>query len=151
MKKNRFFIVLLVSLVSFGLVASPVWAGNVQRNRWEGVAIGAGAVILGKVLLDHLQHPGYDNRVYHHQPPPPKYKRHKLHRPKHKYYPRARRSGHWEIRKVWVPPVYKEIWNPAHYGRRGHWVRGKWIEIEKRPGYWKKERVWVAHRRHHPH
>jgi hypothetical protein len=145
MKKNRFFIVLLVGLVSFGLVASPVWAGNVQRNRWEGVAIGAGAVILGKVLWDHFHYPRHAYDGYHHRP---YYPSHKLHPPKHKYYPRAKRSGHWEIRKVWVPPVYEKVWNPGHYNRRGCWVPGKWIEIEKRPGYWDKERVWVAHRHH---
>jgi len=34
-------------------------------------------------------------------------------------------------RKIWVPPVYIKVWNPAHYNRKGRWVPGRWIEIER--------------------
>ena len=50
--KNRNLFMLIVSIViSVGIIASPVWAGNVQRNRWEGLAIGVGAAILGKDIV----------------------------------------------------------------------------------------------------
>jgi hypothetical protein len=68
------------------------------------------------------------------------------HRQDHHVYKKKghRHRGHWEVRKVWVPPSTEKVWNPGHYNRRGHWVRGQWIEIERRRGYWKKEKVWVA-------
>ena len=140
--KNRILFPLTVSIaVSIGIIASPVGAGNVQRNRWEGLAIGIGAAILGKVIFDHVQQQRRSSgAVYgHHRYPEPH------------YGPPHRHSGHWEIRKVWVPPVYKRVWNPGHYNRKGRWVSGKWIKIEKQPGYWKKERIWISERFHAPY
>jgi hypothetical protein len=34
-------------------------------------------------------------------------------------------------RRIWVPPVYNKVWNPAHYNRKGRWVPGRRIEIER--------------------
>ena len=137
--KNRSLFMLIVSIViSIGIIASPVWAGNVQRNRWEGVAIGIGAAILGKVIFDHVQQ---------HRPPSRMvYGKHRY--PEPDYYPRPKPFGHWETRRVWVSPVYKRVWNPGHYNRRGRWVSGRWIKIEKQHGYWKEERIWVSERPH---
>ncbi|THB74980.1 MAG: hypothetical protein D3926_20870 [Desulfobacteraceae bacterium] len=58
-----------------------------------------------------------------------------------------RRRGHWEIRRIWVPPVYKEKWVEGHYShRKGRWVRGHWKRKMIRDGYYKKEKVWVSRR-----
>ena len=45
MKIRSFLIVLIAVLVSVCIGAGPAWAGNVQRNRWEGLAIGIGEVM----------------------------------------------------------------------------------------------------------
>lgn len=132
--------VLVSVLLCCLLVVSSAWAGNVQRNRWEGVAIGLGAAIIGSALFSNHHHYPPARRyysppeVYHHYPPASG------------YYAPSNDCGYWEIRKVWVPPTYKRIWNPAHYNRRGEWVSGQWIEVEERPGYWEEKRVWVSRR-----
>ena len=143
MKKRSLLIVSMAVLVSVCIGAGPAWAGNVQRNRWEGVAIGLGAAVLGGILFNHYQSSRQTPDVYDH---PPVYRERGYRRP-------ARYSGHWETRKVWVPPRYKKVWNPGHYSRKGRWVAGRWIKIEKRPGYWKRKRIWVSdndyRHRHH--
>ena len=109
-KKNLFIILALIFCLSS---VNSAWAGNVQRNRWEGVAIGIGAAILGYTLYQysvpaqpkvnqHYQTPtNYDNRY------------------------RQKPSGHWETRKVWVQPTYESVWSPGHYNHSyGRGVRG---------------------------
>jgi hypothetical protein len=141
MRKKSLFVISIAVFVSISIAVSSAWAGNVQRNRWEGVAIGVGAAILGKVIWDQYQGSRHPEVIVHHAP---RYK------PKpHKYHRPRKARGHWEIRKEWVEPVYKRLWNPGHYDRKGRWVPGRWIEIEKEPGYWIKKRVWVADH-HHP-
>ncbi len=139
-KKGVFIGVILATLCCFFAVNSA-WAGNVQRNRWEGVAIGIGAAILGSALFNHHRNaqPPPPAVVYHHPAPPPWPKAY-YHTP---HYPRHER---WEIRKIWVPPTYKRVWNPAHYTQDGQWVIGAWIEIVDRPGYWREECVRASRR-----
>jgi hypothetical protein len=134
MKIKNLIIILLTMVFSLSLIAPSVWAGSTQRHRWEGVAIGLGAAIVGSALLS--------NRVYSYPAPTVVYRHPGP--PRHGYYPPPRRRGHWEFRKVWVPPTYEEVWNPGHYDINGQWVPGRWIEIEKEPGYWTKEKVWVS-------
>jgi len=141
MKKNSLLILSIVTVVFVSIAANSAWAGNVQRNRWEGVAIGVGAVVLGKVLWDQYTHPRPEPAVVYPEP--------QRRRPRNHYRPRP--SGHWEIRRVWVPMKHKKVWNPGHYGRRGRWVPGKWIKIKKKDGHWKEERVWVAENHHRPY
>lgn len=141
--KKTLFIILVTVTFGFCLAAPSARAGNVQRNRWEGVAIGIGAAMLGHVLYkNHVQeHPARE--VVYVNPRPQR----------HKFRPPRKARGHWEVRKTWVLPAYESVWNPGHYSRRGRWVEGQWIEIEKAPGYWTEERVWVSkkyrHRKRH--
>ena len=140
---KKIFVSLLMTACLLAFVSAPAAAGDKQRHRWEGVAIGVGAALLGHAILDDYRDRdrGWDRscrpervRVYKHDgchPPAP--------------MPRYSR-GHWEMRKVWVPPVHERVWNPGHYNRRGNWVSGRWITIEKESGYWSKERVWVSRR-----
>jgi len=135
MEKKNLFIILTTLILCLSLMKPAAWAGNVQRNRWEGVAIGIGAAILGSALINHYRYSvPAQSAIYQHHPPTPHYD--------NRY--RQKPSGHWEVRKVWVPPTYKRIWNPGHYKRHGRWVPGQWMNIEKKPGYWTKERVWVS-------
>lgn len=114
------------------IAARPVdsWAGSPQSHRWEGVAIGVGAAIIGSALIkacQNSQQAAYDpypvSARPHRRPPVP--------------------SGYWESRPVWVPPIYEKRWNPGHYNRHGRWVQGRWIQIETEPGYWTEQKVWV--------
>jgi hypothetical protein len=128
---------LLVGAAVLMFAANPAFAGDEARHRWQGVAIGVGAAILGSAILNEVMDRDCSPapvRVYRHdgccRPSPP---------------PRCSR-GHWEVRKVWVPPVCERVWNPGHYDRNCRWVPGRWITVEKSPGYWAKKRVWVARR-----
>ena len=134
MKKRSFLIVLIAVSVSVCIGAGPAWAGNVQRNRWEGLAIGIGAAVLGGMLFNHYQS---SRQTPHVSARPPVYREREYRRPE-------RPSGHWETRRVWVAPKYKKVWNPGHYDHSGRWVPGRWIKIEKQSGYWKQERIWVS-------
>ena len=53
MNKKRLTKILISAALSLLFAANTSWAGNVQRNRWEGVAIGIGAAILGNALINH--------------------------------------------------------------------------------------------------
>lgn len=138
MKKKHFISIVLIATFGLSLVAPSVWAGNVQRNRWEGVAIGIGAALLGSALFNHHMNRSGEREVVYRPPPPHRHRDNFRHRP----------SGHWEIRKKWIPPDYERVWNPGHYNPNGRWVSGHWIEIEKEPGYWAEERIWVSRKRH---
>lgn len=138
MKKRDLSILLITALLCVSFLIPSAWAGSKQKHRWEGVAIGIGATILGCALFKQY----HDDTYYsHHKPavvpapayrhPPPRYSRHR---------------GDWEMRKEWVPPTHKRVWNPGHYNRRGEWVAGQWLEIVDRPGYWTEVRVWVSRR-----
>ena len=83
MKKNSLLILSIVTVVFVSIAANSAWAGNVQRNRWEGVAIGVGAAVLGKVLWDQYRHPRPEPVVVYSEP--------QRRRPRHHYRPRPRR------------------------------------------------------------
>jgi hypothetical protein len=127
MKTKNLFILILATVFFFSFISSPAWAGSRQQYRWEGVAIGIGAAILGNAILNDIYSRPRTEPVYSYSPPP-------------------RPSGHWEMRSIWVPGTEKRVWNPAHYSHQGRWVRGTWIMVVDSPGYWTKERVWIARR-----
>ena len=131
MKPDKICIALVSAGILLTFLTVPAWAGSPQQHRWEGVAIGIGAVVVGSAILHSLNHPGYQPQPVYHRPSPPRSPYHR---------------GSWQKQRVWVEPTYKKIWNPGHYNRRGRWVRGHWIRIENRPGYWKEQRVWISRR-----
>ena len=52
--ENRIrWIIPVVAIAVLTLAATPSWAGSKQQHRWEGVAIGIGAAILGSALIHH--------------------------------------------------------------------------------------------------
>ena len=125
MKKKNLFVVVFITILCVTFLTSSAWAGKKHRHRWEGIAIGVGAVMLGHALFKHHPH-----RHFHPAPPPPRFR------------------GHREVRRVWIPPTYERVWNPGHYNHEGRWIPGQWIEVVKEPGYWGEKRVWVG-RPHH--
>ena len=132
MKTKNLLVVLLIPILLTAFMSTPTWAGNLQRNRWEGFAIGVGAAILGNALL----------KSFRHSDPAPPYTRHD--RPID-YAPHpVKHRGHWVVRKVWVPPKFEEAWNPEHYNRHGQWFPGQWITIKRATGYWIQKRIWVS-------
>lgn len=147
---KKIFVALIVAVVSLSLSVPSAWAGSKQRRRWEGVAIGLGAAILGHAIIkDSQRHRAVDRRGYYapscrtresarpvYNPPPPAYND----------PPRRHRRGHWEMRRIWVPPTYKEVWNPGHYSHKRKWVPGKWIKIIDQEGHWVEKEVWVGRR-----
>ncbi|MFC1532058.1 hypothetical protein ACFL7M_01650 [Thermodesulfobacteriota bacterium] len=135
MKKNTLLILISVPILSLMLLVNPVFAGNTQRHRWEGVAIGIGAAILGSTVYHYSKHHSNHRPVTHHGTV-------RDHSPRRHH----RHWGHWEVRKERVPPTYKRVWNPGHYNRRGEWISGHWIEIMDKPGCWTEKRVWVTRR-----
>lgn len=66
MKTRNGLIITVTAVVSICLASTSAWAGSVQQHRWEGVAIGVGAVILGSALINHHGH-------YHHAVAPVRY------------------------------------------------------------------------------
>ena len=138
MKTKTLFISLITALFAISLATPLALAGSKQRHRWEGVAIGVGAAILGHAIYQTHKAGQQPQVVYH--LPEPTYRRD--HGPRH-------RHGHWEWQKTWVPPIYERVWNPGLYNRKGHWVAGHWMMLETSDGYWTRERVWVAGHRGH--
>lgn len=140
MKTTSIFAVIIATLLLFSFLPSPAMAGSPQKHRWEGVAIGIGAAILGNALLNNCYERPYAEPAYSRPAPRKSYGNWESRPAPRKSY------GHWEKRKVWVPATHKKVWNPAHYNPRGKWVPGKWIRVADQPGYWTKERVWIARR-----
>ncbi len=131
MKKTRIIAMGIIAILGLALIAPSANAGSRhRRNRHmlQGAAIGIGALMIGKALHDHARRPPLEARLPYHryEPPPPAY------------------HGHWEVRQVWVPPTYRQVWNPGHYNQRNRWIPGRYIEMVDRPGYWDEKRVWVA-------
>jgi len=143
MKSKKRFVIIAVVVTSIALVTAPAFAGSKQQHRWEGVAIGVGAAILGHAIYQAHKDVSQPRVVYVEPEPAPRY-----HHPRPKH-----RRGHWEWQKTWVAPSYEKVWNPGHYDRKGRWVPGHWIEVKTSDGYWTKERVWIAgnglHSRHY--
>ncbi len=134
MKIIKLITIAILTLFCISATATASWAGSRQQHRWEGVAIGLGAAILGHAIYQNHQRPAPEPDVVYRERRPGRY-----------YHGKHYRSGHWKYKKVWRPPVYERVWNPGHYVPNGRWIPGRWIEIKKSDGHWVKEKVWIAH------
>jgi len=137
MEKKSLFILVLIAIFTFVFLTPQAQAGPEERYRWEGIAIGVGAAIIGSAILNNHYQSNHSKYIAYHKPA--KVKHHTLQR----YRPSP---GHWEIQKEWVSPTYKRVWNPGHYSRNGEWIAGQWIEIVDQSGYWVEKKVWVRYR-----
>lgn len=135
MKNKKQVTITILAIVTVFAFTTPTLAGSPQQHRWEGVAIGIGAVVLGKALFDANHHPHTPRAPQHVVASYTHYDREPVYEP----------AGHWEMRKHWIPPVFKKVWNPGHYNRHGHWVPGHWLQVEVESGYWVKRKEWVPH------
>jgi hypothetical protein len=62
------------------------------------------------------------------------------------YHDRNRlRNGHWQIKKIWVPPKRHRIWKPGYSNSIGHRVPGRWIITKIERGHLAEKRVWIPH------
>ena len=145
MHTKKLITILIVILTAVSLSSSFALAGSKQRHRWEGVAIGVGAAILGHAIYQAHKQPPQKAVVY--ERTGPVYDRDD--RRHHDRYDQRHRGGHWEWQSIWVPPTKERVWNPGHYDRHGRWVKGHWMEVITKEGCWTRERVWVAHHRRH--
>jgi hypothetical protein len=136
MEKKSLFILVLIAVFTLVFLTPQAQAGPEERYRWEGIAIGVGAAIIGSAILNNYYQSQHHEYVVYHKPA-------RVERPVHMYRPTP---GHWEIQKEWVPPTYKRVWNPGHYDRYGEWIEGHWLKIVDQPGYWVEKKVWVRYR-----
>ena len=120
---------LFIAILSIFILISPALAGSKQRHRWEGVAIGIGAAILGSAILGRS---GYSH-------PAPVYTR----RPPRPCRTVSRTPGHWESKKVWIPGRCERIWRGGHYDNYGRWYPGYWEE-HRTSGFFMEKQVWVT-------
>lgn len=136
MKKITKYSIVIVSLLGLMMIASSAGAEagryghHHQRHHYDSVS-GSPSHPIDKRPSDRCRYRPPVARVPFHRcqpsPPPP--------------------AGYWELRRVWVPATYRQVWNPAHYNERGHWVSGRYIEIVDQPGHWEKQRIWVCNDR----
>ena len=101
MKLKKLFIGLTIAVFTIALVSSTAMAGSKQRHRWEGVAIGVGAAILGHAIYQSHKADHYPQTVYVEPNPPQRYN----HEPRH-------RHGHWNGRR----PGWRQL--TKKYGTR---------------------------------
>ena len=155
----------LIAIITAVLLISgfaTVTSAHADRKTIEGFVLGTGVAILGAAILHEMNRdtgagsssgsyaytghipprynpPGYNKHYNRHYTPPKRYKKAKHYR----RYAERNPRGHWEVRKVWIAPVYEEKWNPGHYNRRGEWVSGRYQKFMIQEGYWSEKKVWV--------
>ena len=131
MKKRSIALLFIVSALALILASNSAFARGAHHERWKGIAIGIGVAILANAIINHNNY--YTDRESERCSASA-------------YIPERNESyyqGHWEVRDEWTPPIYRKVWNPAHYNARGEWVEGAWIQIVDKPGCWIEKRVWV--------
>ncbi|RTZ98515.1 MAG: hypothetical protein DSY90_04205 [Deltaproteobacteria bacterium] len=132
MKKKKLFSIIIVTALSLALIVPAASAGSRHRRHRDmlrGAAIGIGAFMIGSAIHNRIHRRAAAHLPYYrYEPPPP------------------RQCGHWETRRVWVPPTYRRVWNPGHYDHRNCWIPGSYIDIVDRDGYWDEQQTWKASR-----
>ncbi len=122
MKMTKKLIIAVAAVLSLGLISTSVWAGSKQQHRWEGVAIGVGAAIIGSALINHHAY------GYHSGPPVAfsfNYRENHRHPSRHRGYWKPHRGGH---------DNHWRSYDRGHRGRihrsdgdvHGHRYHGKW-------------------------
>lgn len=129
MSGKRIIGIILFGFLAIAFTAPASWAGTPAQHRLEGVAIGIGALILTKAIIDHHRH-----EVAAVTPA--------IHRHGHQD-PRRASAGYWKVQKKWTPATYKRVWNPSHLTRHGRKIPGHWIKVEAEPAHWSKQRIWA--------
>lgn len=122
MKTRNGWVITIIAIVSLGWAFTSAWAGSASQHRWEGVAMGAGAVIVGSALVQsmacgpHGGHPvavSFNYRHVHRHPP--------HYRGNWKRYHRGHRNPGPDYDRG---PQYRRPsrkWNTSGTGHRRHW------------------------------
>jgi hypothetical protein len=142
MRPRNLFIIVVAGVLLTSLLSQPVWAKSPQRYRWEGVAIGLGAALLGSAILHDSRNSRYA-RNYSRPQHQPRYNRHyqkPRHRPRHYKRYGYRPCDYYDYERFWVPPVYNHFWRPGRYDPYERGVRGRWKKRMNRPGHWEERR-----------
>ena len=123
MKITKKLFIAVAVVLSLVLTSTSVWAGPKQQHRWEGVAIGVGAAIVGSALINHHA------TGYHSGPPVAfsfNYREYRRHPPRHHGYRKPNRGGHYNQ------------WRPYN---RGQQYKGKRhhgdVHGNRHPGKWR--------------
>ncbi len=140
---KKLLTITLLTVFLIGISGPAAWAGAKQRYRWEGVAIGVGASILGHALIHE---PHHYNRPYRGGGAVilrGDRDRCNYSERRHQRRPFAKPDRrHFKTRRIWVSPVYEKVWNPGHYDVDQRWVPGRWIQVIREPGHWVEKRKW---------
>ncbi|MBC2712770.1 MAG: hypothetical protein HGJ94_17805 [Desulfosarcina sp.] len=105
MKTKKLLISLIMVVFGITLVSSSAMAGSKQRHRWEGVAIGVGAAILGNAIYQAHRAEQRPQVVYVEPEPTCRYRRHynrKGHWVPGHWIEVKTEDGHWTQERVWV-------------------------------------------------
>jgi hypothetical protein len=70
MKNKKLSMVMVTTTLCVCFLVTSAWAGPKQRYRWEGVAIGVGAAILGNALVNAFYYPGPSPAPVYYSAPP---------------------------------------------------------------------------------
>jgi len=56
MKMKKIVLSAITVIIAGSFITTSAWAGSRQRHRWEGVAIGVGAAIVGSAIVTSVTH-----------------------------------------------------------------------------------------------
>lgn len=134
MKTTKRLIIAVTAVLSFFLISTSVWAGSKQQHRWEGVAIGVGAAIVGSALINHNTYSYHGGPPvafsYHYREP---YRNHRGYSLRHRGHRKPYYGGHHNYRRF----------NDRGHDSRGH--RQHWNTNGNR----RHEGNWKSHSRGH--
>lgn len=130
MKFTKSLIITVTTVLGFGLISTSVWAGSKQQHRWEGVAIGVGAAIVGSALIHHHAY------GFHSGPPVAfSFKYRETHRQpsRHHGYRKSYRGGHGH-QSNWRPHSrgHQYSGHRRHGDAHGYRQNGKWQSNDRR-------------------
>jgi hypothetical protein len=52
MKTKKILLAAITIIMGISFITTSTWAGSKQRHRWEGVAIGVGAAVVGSAIIN---------------------------------------------------------------------------------------------------
>ena len=112
MKKKNLIIIIIASVFMLIFVQPSAWAESPRQYRWDGAAIGVGAVMAGSVLLNNCLYARPPARVSYWYVRPSH----------HRYYPPLRHLRYWEIQNRRARNRGCKAWHHGHYHHYRRWV-----------------------------
>lgn len=124
-------------------------SAHADRKTVEGFILGTGIAVLSAAIYNGV-HKSPSLQPQHTPTHFLKYEdrhayRHDKQNTDRRHYRHQGPSGHWEIERVWIAPVYEKKWNPGHYNPRGEWISGRHEKFLIQNGFWQEEKIWVRY------